>query len=173
MILTSGRPEYLRLMNKTVEAAKLPIEQQESAMNAIDQEVRATSTPLVRMLMPAICKVGEAYRRHEASLRCALCMVAAERFRLQHGDWPASLKEMADKGWIEAVPIDPFDGKPLRYKRVVGEGVIIYSVGFDHVDNDGALNRARPRDPGTDWGFQLWDDARRRQAPLPPKLIED
>ena len=57
-------------------------------LNAIDQEVRATSTPLVRMLMPAICKVGEAYRRHEASLRCALCMVAAERFRLQHGDWP-------------------------------------------------------------------------------------
>ena len=173
VILTSGRPEYLRLMNKTVEAAQLPPEQQGAAMDAIEKEVRNTSTPLVRLLMPAISKVGEAYRRHEATLRCALCAVAAERYRLRHGDWPASLQELADKGWIDAVPIDPFDGQPLRYKRTVGEGVIIYSVSFDGVDDGGVIDRARWREPGRDWGFQLWDDARRRQTPLPPKLIED
>ena len=51
--------------------------------------------------------------------------------------------------------------------------MIISSVSFDGVDDGGVIDRARWREPGRDWGFQLWDDARRRQTPLPPKLIED
>src|SRR5262249_48661779 len=64
IILTHGRPSYLRLMNKTVEAAKLPPEKQGEAIEAIENEVRATKTPIVRLLMPAINKVSEAYRRN-------------------------------------------------------------------------------------------------------------
>ena len=41
---------------------------------------------------------------------CALAACAAERYRLQHGSWPASLKELVDHGWMKAVPLDPFGG---------------------------------------------------------------
>jgi hypothetical protein len=160
-------------MNRMVEASKLPPEQQGAEMDAIEKEISNSSTPLIRELMPRLTNFSKAHRRNQANLRCALCAVAAERYRVRRGAWPASLKELADQGLIESVPIDPFDGQPIRYKRVVGEGVSVYSVGDDGEDNGGALNRERPLQPGTDWGIQLFDEARRRQAPLPPRLIED
>ncbi len=65
------------------------------------------------------------------------------------------------------MPLDPFDGQPLRYK-VVADGVLIYSVGLDGVDDGGAINRENWTTPGTDLGFRLWNTASRRQQPLPP-----
>ncbi len=42
--------------------------------------------------------------------------------------------------WIvcvdDAVPLDPFDGMPLRYKPA-DQQVLIYSVGPDRMDNGG------------------------------------
>ena len=57
--------------------------------------------------------------------------------------------------------------KPLRLKKT-GDGLVIYSVGRDKIDNDGNINRERPSDPGTDLGFRLWDVSGRRQPPNPP-----
>ena len=72
-------------------------------------------------------------------------------------------------GLLDAVPTDPYDGKPISLKRT-DEGLIIYSVGQDKIDNGGAVDRDRPMDPGTDQGFRLWDVARRRQPPNPPVI---
>lgn len=173
VVALQGRPECLRLLNKAVEASKLPPEKQAAEMDTIEKEIRGNSNLLARTLLPAVTKVSHAHCRNQANLSCALCAVAAERYRLHHGAWPVALQDLVDGGWIEAVPIDPFDGQPLRYKRVPGEGVVIYSVGLDGVDNGGVLDRERMLQPGTDLGFLLFDEARRRQAPLPPKLIED
>jgi hypothetical protein len=38
------------------------------------------------------------------------------------------------------VPLDEFDGKPLRYRRE-GEGFILYSVGTNLVDDGGEDSR--------------------------------
>jgi hypothetical protein len=72
--------------------------------------------------------------------------------------------------YLKAVPNDPYDGKPLRYKRVA-DGVLVYSVGPDRQDHGGAGNRARPFAQGSDYVFRLWDVDQRRQPPvevLPP-----
>jgi hypothetical protein len=167
-IMLRGRPEQLRLINQAVEAARLPPEKQGEAFNQVDKATRASSARLVRLLMPAVTKVSQANRRTQANLRCALAGVAAERYRLERGQWPASLDELAKHGWIAAVPLDPFDGQPLRYK-LVPDGVLIYSVGLDGVDDGGAINRDNPHTPGTDLGFRLWSPDFRRQAPLPPR----
>jgi len=37
---------------------------------------------------------------------------------------------------LPAVPTDPFDGQPLRYRKV-GEGYLLYSVGADLKDDAG------------------------------------
>ena len=65
------------------------------------------------------------------------------------------------------MPLDPYDGKPLRYRRVA-DGVIVYSVGPDGSDNGGNIDRTNPVKPGTDLGYQLWDVKHRRQPPKPP-----
>ena len=63
---------------------------------------------------------------------------------------------LVEGGFLDAVPRDPYDGKPLRLRQAAG-GVIIYSVGPDLVDNNGRIDRDNPNASGTDLGFQLWD----------------
>jgi competence protein ComGC len=164
--MLSGQPECLRLMTQAVEAAKLPPEQQAQAFKEIEQATRKSNAIVVKLFMPAVGKVSEANRRTRANMRCALVGIAAERYRLAHDEWPASLEELAKKGWIASVPADPYEGLPLRYK-LRHDGVTIYSVGADGVDNGGNINRERPLEAGTDQGFQLWDVGARRQPPLP------
>ena len=48
---------------------------------------------------------------------------------------------------MEAIPEDPFDGRPLRYKKLE-KGYVVYSIGPDGVD-DGGLEKA-PADPDAD-----------------------
>ena len=41
--------------------------------------------------------------------------------------------------YLNAVPADPFDGQPLRFKRL-SKGYVIYSVGSDGRDDGGKEN---------------------------------
>jgi hypothetical protein len=170
--VASGRGEQLALMTRAVEASKLPAEQQGKAFDDIEQETRATRTIVVRLLMPACSKVAMAHRRTRATLNCALVGVAVERYRLKNRQWPESLDAAIQQGFLKAVPTDPFDGQPLRYKRLA-DGVVIYSVGYDGVDNGGVISNGNPYAAGTDLGFRLWDPDARQQPPLPPPLDDD
>lgn len=46
--------------------------------------------------------------------------------------------------FIAAVPLDPFDGKPLRYILRDSGGYMLYTIGEDGIDN-GGLTRAQAR----------------------------
>lgn len=166
LVVSGGRPEFLRMMNKNVEAAKLPPEKQGPVFDEINREARDSSAIFVRLLLPATQKVSQAHRRIQAQMRCAMVGVAAERYRIKHGQWPAALADLCTDGLLAAVPTDPCDGRPLRYKGLPN-GVLVYSVGMDGVDNGGALDRVNLIGTGVDIGFQLWDVPARRQAPLP------
>jgi hypothetical protein len=91
--------------------------------------------------------------------------LAVERYRQARGDWPASLDKLVP-GYLAFVPLDPLDGKPLRYRRLA-DGVVVYSVGPDREDNGGTLDRDNPTRAGTDLGYRLWDVKQRRQPPKP------
>jgi hypothetical protein len=63
-----------------------------------------------------------------ARLRSARVAIAIERFRVSHDhQLPQTLAELTPFG-SSGVPIDPFDGQPLRYKRLA-QGYVVYSVG--------------------------------------------
>jgi hypothetical protein len=170
--VAGGQPELLRLMTLNVETAKMPVEMQGPAFAAIEQEADSSSAAFVRLLMPAIAKVTLAHRRSQALMRCGLVGIAAERYRIAHGHWPAALADLCKDGLLPMAPADPFDGRPLRLK-VLPDGVLIYSIGMDGVDNGGTINRENPMAPGTDLGFQLWDVRARRQAPMPVRAAND
>ena len=65
--------------------------------------------------------------------------LAIERFRLAHqNQLPDSLAALAPI-YLKAIPTDPFDGQPLRYK-LLEKGYVIYSIGPDLKD-DGGLSK--------------------------------
>jgi hypothetical protein len=110
------------------------------------------------------------FQGHQALGRCAVAAVAAERYRLRHGTWPASLAALVPE-FLRQVPADPYDGQPLRYRRLP-DGVLIYSVSTDGQDDGGTINRENPTFPGSDLGFRLWDVKHRRQPPRPAPQVE-
>jgi hypothetical protein len=154
---------YLRAMNEVLEIARLPLEEQAPRYQAW------------RKVYGSIDNVGGGFGldgRPESSLllghaklRCARVALAAERYRQKHGNWPQSLADLAPQ-YVPAVPLDPFDGKPLRYRRT-DRGAVVYSVGED--------GRGDGSDPDTLRGvvFKLWNVDQRRQPALPvPKPVE-
>jgi RNA polymerase sigma factor (sigma-70 family) len=70
-----------------------------------------------------------------ANLRLAVAAVALEQFRAARLQYPADLSELTPT-YLDAVPADPFDGQPLRYRKQ-GAGYILYSIGPDLKDDSG------------------------------------
>jgi hypothetical protein len=156
---TADQASLLRGMNKLVEAAKLPVEQQAAAFeSAIEEWKDRADSPLLQRKWADMSL--SAHLRVEANMRAAVAAVAAlaaERYRLKHAQWPASLDALVKAGLLKAVPLDPFDGEPLRLKRLP-DGLVIYSVGQDRTDNGGIINRRAEAPAGTDLGFRLWNE---------------
>lgn len=66
-----------------------------------------------------------------AYLGCAL-----ERYRIDQGNWPARLDDLAPH-YIKEVPVDVLTGEPYYY-CLDGKGrFILYSLGMDGKDNPG------------------------------------
>jgi hypothetical protein len=67
--------------------------------------------------------------------RARIFRVAAnvEQYRRTHGHPPDALDDLPDDFTI---PLDPFDGQPLRYQRLE-HGYLIYSVFRDGIDQGG------------------------------------
>jgi hypothetical protein len=71
-----------------------------------------------------------------ANLHLALTALALEQFRVAHDNrYPASLSELTPN-YLDATPMDPFDGQSLRYRKQ-GAGYVLYSIGPDLKDNGG------------------------------------
>jgi hypothetical protein len=161
----------LRTMNEFVEAAKLQDPQRKRRYDELDVLARQ-QPPLVRQFAPAMVKMAGAAQRQHAYLRCAVVMLAAERYRQEHRRWPGSVKVLIADGKLGNAPVDPYDGAPIRLRRV-DDGLVIYAVGPDGVDDSGNLDRKTAgMTKGTDLGFRLWDADKRRRPPLPPKPVE-
>lgn len=152
----------LRYYTRALDIAALPIQDQIAEMEKLDERLTTEVQWLPEFQVAYLTRVSQADVRSQAFLRCAVVAVAAERFRRARGRWPQPLAELVKAGFLREVPIDPFDGEPLR-SRQLDNGMIIYSVGVDGEDNGGTLNRKDPTAKSCDLGFQLWDVNRRRQ----------
>jgi hypothetical protein len=163
---------FLRRMTELVEVAKRPATEQEAGIREWEQQVMQLKASgdraqvIATLLLPAIPKILDAGHRQQAVLRCAATALAAERFRQDKKSWPDSLEALVP-AYLKQVPADPYDGKPLRLRRLE-DGLLVYSIGPDRADDRGTLDRENPVAPGTDLGFQLWN-ADRRGRPSAPK----
>ncbi len=106
-----------------------------------------------RTMMPSITRAVELNSRGVAHFRCVPVALAAERFRVANGRFPEKPDELVPE-FIEALPADPFDGKPLRL-TATADGIVIYSVGSNMTDEGGAVVPKPGEQLGPDYGFRL------------------
>jgi hypothetical protein len=165
-VLKADHPPALSLLTRYIEAARLPESEQLAAVAALDAEALARRRPdnlgHVAQFDSGSHSVGS-FRYKHAHLRSMIVCLAAERYRRAHGRWPEAPADLVP-GQLAAVPLDPFDARPLRYRRLA-DGVVVYSVGRDGADNGGTFDEEKPSDAGTDVGYRLWDPDKRRQEP--------
>jgi hypothetical protein len=130
----------LEYPQRLVKEAKLKTE--------LEERFRSSYLPAARYLN-SIDHEGRA--QSVALRRAALTACAVERYRLQHAsELPERLEQLVPE-FLPAVPVDPFDGRPLRYSPS-GEGYVLYSVGPDKADDGGRPNqRNRKRGEPTTW----------------------
>lgn len=88
--------------------------------------------------------------RSDTECRIVVTAIALKRFQLQHGQFPDTLAALTP-AYLPAVAIDPFDGKPLKY-RSNGDGTfLLYSVGEDGTDDGGDAGSPSGRPESWAW----------------------
>jgi hypothetical protein len=158
--------ELVGQLTRCLEVAQLPPADQAGAAAALQAEVRALpqNAILQRQLLPGVANAVASWRQKQASLRCQIACLAAERYRRSHGAWPTALADLTPAE-LSAAPADPFDGQPLRFRRLK-DGLVIYSIAPHGIDYNGKLGRdTLSNAPGTDIGCRLWDPEYRGLSP--------
>jgi hypothetical protein len=87
----------------------------------------------VDFILTALEKWLEAAFAASLSLEATRTAVALHAFEKSKGHLPEDLGQLVPE-YLDAVPPDPFDGKPLRYSRAKR---IVYSIGSDLIDRGG------------------------------------
>jgi hypothetical protein len=117
---------YLDTTDKCIKAAQSPFPSRLESFRALDIKTKNRDHYRDILAREARCI---------ALLRTAQTALGMERYRLAHGKLSDSLADLAP-AYLAAVPIDPFDGQPLRYKKLA-KGYVVYSVGEDGKDDGG------------------------------------
>jgi hypothetical protein len=148
-----GLADMLDYMADSIEASKLPRDQRVARFRQIGDELEGMGFlhVLAKTLAPALSRVAELDLRFQADIDMARTAVAIERFRLTKGALPRDLATLVPD-YLDQVPIDPFDGQPIRYRRT-NPGYRLYSVFEDGQDHDGKGKDEVNRNDPHDWPF--------------------
>ncbi len=142
----------LKLLAQYIDAMKLPAQQRFTRCREISAEVDDLSIfySLTKMGMYSWKSIARIDLRVDAQVDCTRVALGIERYRLAKGSLPKELTDLVPQ-YIDKVPIDPFDGKPVRYK-LTEPGYIVYSIGEDGTDEGGLeMGRRKDRSDPYDW----------------------
>jgi len=144
----SDMAHYLDIMGDYVAASRMtPSEGARAAAQARrNLEERIPHYYVVsRLILPALQRVFQSGQEHLARCDSARVALAALRYRARQQALPPKLEALVPE-YLEAVPADPFDGRPLRY-RADGAGLVVYATGSDGKDDGGDTERREGKAP--------------------------
>jgi hypothetical protein len=144
-LLDIGQATYIDVMAENIQAAQLPPHERHAAAKAIERKLAQMhkAHAWLREFMPALNRTIELDVADMARILTTRAAVAVERYRLAAGQLPGQLDDLVPR-YLDRVPQDPFDGRPLRYTKLE-KGYVIYSVGTDGEDNGGKEKPPRRR----------------------------
>ncbi len=100
---------------------------------------------LYYMFMPSLPGSHAVKCAENSSIAATQILIALKCHTLERGGLPESLEALVPE-YFRAIPLDDFDGKPMKYSK---EERVVYSVGSDLVDNGGV---AKDDKEGIHWG---------------------
>ena len=135
----------IRLYNDLIIAVGAP--GAKTIANVKDVQLRASALPRyyihTRALTPSFSRSTELWVIAVAQNRALQATIGCERYRLATGQWPETLTALVPD-YLAAVPLDPFDGKPMRYAHI-DEGIKIWTISENLVDDGGDIGRLTVR----------------------------
>jgi hypothetical protein len=110
-----------------------------------------------KMLMPALTASVKKFTYCQSSVNLTRTAIALERYRLAHGEFPELLDALAPQ-FIAQIPHDVIGGQPLHYRRTDDGQFILYSVGWNEIDDGGVVvfKKGSSPDVDTDKGDWVW-----------------
>jgi hypothetical protein len=135
---------YLQYMDRMIATAEQSWAEGRQSRADIDAQFKqqVTASPLARirypltaLIMPALGSATDAGARGSAQTLSADAALAAELFRRRNDTWPTAVEQLSPD-FLPAVPIDPYNGLPLRIV-IRDDTAIVYSVGTDGRDDGG------------------------------------
>jgi len=165
--LPGDHAEAMRRLNAAVAAAKLPPHEQFAAVVALryadtNDFRHAISNTFVRH----IDSTATMMLVSRAELETTAVGIACERFRLVHGRWPRDLAEIPNT-ILPALPRNPFDAQPLRYRVFNDRLAIWYHAAHDTLRCGEPEEFGEPDEPGITIGVRLWNPEFRASPPKP------
>jgi hypothetical protein len=109
-------------------------------LNAKQNPLRYPDYIMARMMIPALTSVSSTVLLVQARERQALAAIALERFYLKHAKYPAKLQELVPE-FAAAVPLDPCDGKEVRYRTTTAGRYLLWCLGLDGKDDGGEIKK--------------------------------
>jgi hypothetical protein len=109
----------------------------------------------LHLFLPAIDGVEAGFLAMHASQHQVRIACALERFRQARGALPEKLDALVPQ-FLQAIPKDICDGQPMRYRRDPGDSYVLWSVGWNRVD-DGAKPEEKDKSPReqADWTWRI------------------
>ena len=140
------RAVMIEWMNELLAIYQRPTPEWQAAIQAFQEKVDAIRASKVQtyasmlplLLAPAISTVQSAFERNQCDLRSTLVLIAAERHRIKHGDWPESI-DAIDPLILPKVPVDFYTGRSLLLERPSGQ-FLVHSIGPNLKDEHGELD---------------------------------
>ena len=111
------------------------------------------------LLLPAIPNLIEKTGRAQTGADLAAIACALERYRLAHGQLPATLDALVPQ-FIGKLPHDVVIGGPLHYRLTGDSQFILYSVGWNEADDGGTIAIGPDHKPDTKKGDWVWSSSK-------------
>ncbi len=115
--------------------------------NAFIQTMGWRYMPL-NILMPALGRTIDMRDAIDCEIAGTIIMLALEQYRAETGQYPDSLEPLTQT-ILEDIPSDPFSIQGFVYRKrsddPLGKGYVLYSIGADGIDNNGATDSTEPQ----------------------------
>jgi hypothetical protein len=139
-VLDENGLALLSMTRRITEAADKPYPEAVSTIQQVSntiQQSRESKYTLARILSPVFEQAAAKRAQDEAIASTVRCAAALLVWKRKNGRFPEQLGDVVDP-----VPTDPFDLKPLRYRRE-GNGFVVWSVG-EKLTFDGGDGKTKP-----------------------------
>ena len=93
---------------------------------------------LLEYVIPASERISELSYQGRSLHEATIAILAIQRWRLEKGEYPVTLDELIEAGYLKELPKDPYSDKSLIYKKA-GDNFVLYSIGRNFKDDGGKV----------------------------------